>query len=65
MILAIFPDNPLNLESQNQAKKTFPLLSRVPQSKWEANRSKGYWDLIGQTNKQTEDTKTEITTLYI
>ena len=39
--------------------RTFQWVSRVPQSKCEANRSRGSWIMIGQTNRQTE-----ITTLY-
>ena len=46
----------LKLETQNQAIKTFPLVSRIPQSKYESNRSRGSWVTIGQT---------EFTTLYI
>ena len=33
--------------------RTFPWFSQVPQSKFEANQSKGLWIMIGQTNKQT------------
>ena len=32
--------------------RTFPLFSRVPQSKFEANRSRGSFVMIGHTNKQ-------------
>ena len=42
----------------------FPWVSRVSQSKFEANRSRGSWVMIGQPNKQT-NTQTEITTSYI
>ena len=33
--------------------RTFPRVSRVSQSKYEANRSRGFRVMIGQTNKQT------------
>jgi len=33
--------------------RTFPWVSRVSQSKFEANRPRGSWVMIGQTNKQT------------
>ena len=33
--------------------RTFPLVSRVPQSKFETNRSRGCRVMIEQTNKQT------------
>ena len=49
--------DPLSLESQNQI---FLWISRVPQSKIEANRSRSSGVMIGQTNRQTE-----ITTLYV
>ena len=39
----------LNLESQNQAE-TFPWVSQIPQSKYEANQSRGFWVMI---DKQT------------
>ena len=42
-----------------QKLRTFPFVSRVPQSKFEPNRSQGSKVMIGQTNRQTE-----ITTLY-
>ena len=34
--------------------RTFLWASRVPQSKFEANRSRGSWVIIGRTNRQTE-----------
>ena len=49
----------INLESRNQAKNIPDGLPSF-QSKFEANRSRGSWVMIGQTNRQTE-----ITTLYI
>ena len=45
--------DPLNLDYQNQAMH-IPVVSRVPPKKFEANRSRGSWVLIGHTNvKQT------------
>ena len=41
----------LNLESQNQAKNISVGLPSSP-SKFEANRSRGSWAMIGQTKKQ-------------
>ena len=35
---------------------TFPWFTRGPQSKFEANQSRVSWVMIGQTNRQTEDT---------
>ena len=32
--------------------RTFPWVSRVSQSKFKANWSRGSWDMIGQTNRQ-------------
>ena len=44
----------LNLESQNQAE-TFPWVSQIPQSKYEANQSRGFWVMIDkQTYRQTK-----------
>ena len=43
-ILTIFP----NLKTK---PKTFQWFSRVPRSKFEANRSKGSWVMIGHANK--------------
>ena len=40
------------IESLNQAK-TFLWVSQIFQSKFEANRSKGSWVMIGHTNRQT------------
>ena len=40
--------------------RTFPWFYRVPNSKLEANQSRGSWVMIGLTNKQTK-----ITNLYI
>ena len=39
-----------------QNLRTFPLLFRVPQPKFKANRSRGSCVMIGHTNKQTEIT---------
>ena len=51
-----------NLETQlclyffiyKSALSTFPWFYRVPQSKVEANRTRGSWVMIGHTQKQTE-----------
>ena len=58
LIFALKVD-PLNLEFQNKIKK-FLWLARVPQSKFEANRSMDSLVMIRQTNRQTA-----IRTLYI
>ena len=42
-----------NLESKSKLR-IFQWFSRGPQSKFEANRSRGSWVLIGQTNKKTD-----------
>ena len=44
--------DPLNIKSQNQTKN-IAMGSRIPQSKFEKNRSKGSSVMIGQTNNQT------------
>ena len=45
--------------------RTFQWVFRVPQSKFEANRSRGYRVMIGQTKiKRETDRQTENTTLY-
>ena len=54
--------DPINLESQNQAKN-IPVGLPIPQSKFEANLSEEFLS-YDRTNKQT-DRQTEITTLYI
>ena len=46
--------NLLDLKSQNQAKNISVNLPKVPQSKFEANRSRCSWVMIGQANRQTE-----------
>ena len=56
--------NPLNLESKNQFKNILVVLPSSPSSKFEANRSRGFWVMKGQTHKQTSR-QIEITTLYI
>ena len=48
---------PLILESLNQAIRTFLKFSRVPEPKYEANRSRGSRVMIGH--------QAEITTFYI
>ena len=44
--------NQLNSVFLNQAERTFPWIYRVPELKFEANRSMGSRVLIEQTNKQ-------------
>ena len=39
--------------SENTCLGTFPWFIRVPQSTFEANRSRGSWVMFGQTNIQT------------
>ena len=46
-----------NLKTQ---LRTFPWLSWVFQSKFEANRSRGFWVMIGQTNKQTDKQRLQL-----
>ena len=43
--------SPWNLKTK---LRTFPWLSPVPQSKFETNRSRGSWVMIGQTNRKAE-----------
>ena len=58
----ILPRNQIFAIKVKTKLKTFPWVSRVPHSKFEANQSRGSWVMIGQINKQTEK---QISTLYI
>ena len=42
-----------SIQTLKTRPRTFPWFSWVPKSKFEANRSRGSWVMIRQTNKQT------------
>ena len=43
----------LNLESQNQAKNISVVHPSSPIKIWDKSVTRGYWVMIGQTNRQT------------
>ena len=60
---------PTQLRIPKPSPKTFPWAFRVPQSKFEANRSRSFWIMVGQTNKHADrqtnrDTSLETHAVY-